>query len=628
MHNLPETVLSEFKSGNFVVKRSARKFNQVDPDQAQEWVNWTGKKGGGIVGITKTPSALCRWTLSYNLRSQIAANTQEMCGQCPGSNQLHIEGTESRQMRDQHDEDSLVKTSETFRVFSTFLQPGVLHNFATKDVATNAIQDSLLDAKHLGQNEVTRFIEERLTNNDASAKPLVSFHAPLKRNNPPTFAMLYSIPTKDKGKEQVVKADRNLLQCLITAFEAGSVVDMPSILKHELMPVPLSLTEMDGSLRTGNKSVLVDIITKAIACPDKLDLQGQRSCLIIDGQPLVIAVGKPQGAMTFGDLADTFVLSVLQQGANYERIDVVFDRYRDETIKADPLGRRTKAARPIRRIFEDRSVPLPKNWANFMASTDNKADLARFLSESLISQAPNDKDVIVAGGFLDEQDVRSSKGSDVDSLRSTHEEADTRLVLHAAHSRFETVVPSRDTDVILLLVAHFRHIHFDNLWVMAGTSKARKFIPVGTVCNSLPNDLVGNLLAFHALTGCDTTSYMANHSKQTSWTLFKEHYALLNGLGVGDITKETIQSVESFVCKIYKVPQTASVDTARHVLFLKGGKPEVLPPTKDSLKFHAMRTHYQALLWRAPTCPHLISLHPARAWAGHVTRPNKAFGLS
>ncbi len=97
----------------------------------------------------------------------------------------------------------------------------------------------------------------------------------------------------------------------------------------------------------------MDIITKAIACPDKLDLQGQRSCLIIDGQPLVIAVGKPQGAVTFGDFADTFVLSVRQQGANYERINVVFDRYRDETIKVGTRGRRTKTAQPIRRIIED-----------------------------------------------------------------------------------------------------------------------------------------------------------------------------------------------------------------------------------------------------------------------------------
>ena len=62
-------------------------------------------------------------------------------------------------------------------------------------------------------------------------------------------------------------------------------------------------------------------------------------------QPLVIAVGKPQGAVTFGDLADAFVLRVLQQGAHYERIDVVFDRYRDKTIKAGTRGRRNKTAR-------------------------------------------------------------------------------------------------------------------------------------------------------------------------------------------------------------------------------------------------------------------------------------------
>ena len=33
----------------------------------------TGKKGGGIVGITKAPSAVSRWALYCNLRSHIAA---------------------------------------------------------------------------------------------------------------------------------------------------------------------------------------------------------------------------------------------------------------------------------------------------------------------------------------------------------------------------------------------------------------------------------------------------------------------------------------------------------------------------------------------------------------------------
>ena len=54
MQTLPESVLQEFREGNFDVKRGDSKFNQVSPDQSQEWLNGTGKSGGGIVGITKS----------------------------------------------------------------------------------------------------------------------------------------------------------------------------------------------------------------------------------------------------------------------------------------------------------------------------------------------------------------------------------------------------------------------------------------------------------------------------------------------------------------------------------------------------------------------------------------------
>ena len=78
-HQLPEPVLSEFKRGTFVVKsRCAHKFSQVDPDQTMGWINGTGKKGGGIIGITKTISALCSRTLSFNLKYLIAELTHEM----------------------------------------------------------------------------------------------------------------------------------------------------------------------------------------------------------------------------------------------------------------------------------------------------------------------------------------------------------------------------------------------------------------------------------------------------------------------------------------------------------------------------------------------------------------------
>ena len=117
MHQLPETVASEFRKGNFVVKRSAQRYNQVDPDQAMEWINGTGKKGGGIIGITKTTSALSRWTLSYNLRSHIADETHAMYSLYPGGTRVHNEATKSRQKRDNVDENALLSAFQGFNVF-------------------------------------------------------------------------------------------------------------------------------------------------------------------------------------------------------------------------------------------------------------------------------------------------------------------------------------------------------------------------------------------------------------------------------------------------------------------------------------------------------------------------------
>ena len=83
---------------------------------------------------------------------------------------------------------------------------------------------------------------------------------------------------------------------------------------------------------------------------------------------------------------------------------------------------------------------------------------------------------MVAGGFEDELEVQSSVGAaDVNSLRASHEEADTRLVLHAIQSSCNSVVVSaRDTDVLLLLAAHFQRMQCSHLWMMSGTSKKEK----------------------------------------------------------------------------------------------------------------------------------------------------------
>ena len=59
----------------------------------------------------------------------------------------------------------------------------------------------------------------------------------------------------------------------------------------------------------------------------------------------------------------------------------------------------------------------------------------------------------------------------MDSLKASHEEADTRMILHVIHSKANTTtVSAQDTDVLLLVVAHCEKIHCDQLWMKSGTA--------------------------------------------------------------------------------------------------------------------------------------------------------------
>eukprot|EP00795_Rhopilema_esculentum_P012187 gene12187-biopygen2319 len=198
-------------------------------------------------------------------------------------------------------------------------------------------------------------------------------------------------------------------------------------------------------------------------------------------------------------------------GKRYQRVDVVFDRYRQLSIKTSTRLRRKKASRPVRRVKESGLVPLPKFWSNLFALPENKSDLARFLSEELLRQATEDKEIVTAGGFINELLAQSSNYyTDTLSLIADHKEADTRLALHAINATCNTVViAARDADVLIILVSHCERMRCNDLWMMSGTSKKRKYIPVKEILHALHEGSVQALIPFHTLTGCDTTSYLS-----------------------------------------------------------------------------------------------------------------------
>ncbi len=78
--------------------------------------------------------------------------------------------------------------------------------------------------------------------------------------------------------------------------------------------------------------------------------------------------------------------------------------------------------------------------------------------------------------------IKSDQTKDLimSGLRAKHEEVDTRLILHCLQAETENIVVSvRNTDVFVLLVAHFQ------LFIFMDESRQRKkqkYIPVHTVC--------------------------------------------------------------------------------------------------------------------------------------------------
>ena len=130
---------------------------------------------------------------------------------------------------------------------------------------------------------------------------------------------------------------------------------MGQILKHELLPVPISIADTSGSLKSGNKSVLQNEILKNVEVGERIQHESDSSALIIDGQALVQSL-RTHGMKTFGDFADEFVSTVFRKGNNFSRIDVLFDRYRDQSIKSGTRNSRAKRHQPVRRIVEKYDV--------------------------------------------------------------------------------------------------------------------------------------------------------------------------------------------------------------------------------------------------------------------------------
>ena len=407
-----------------------------------------------------------------------------------------------------------------------------------------------------------------------------------------------------------VEVDSRLLQKITGMYESGRAVDISEVLKHELTPVPTSIALADGALRTGQKSQLVTCLTKGVECLSVIP-DDQPTGVVIDAMGVVQAIGKPPGAKTYGDIARAFDTSLrnIQERHGAQRLDIVFDRYDTDSIKSAARERRQNcrvrhyddSSIVSRERLEDTTALPIQEWRSFLSIPSNKTSLASFLAASVLRENHNFT-IVVSGAFECAEEVHSNKtGMDLSSMRATQEEADTRLLLHVANMHQQTVVVySRDTDVLVLLTYHRARFPARHLWMRTGSSKDQTYIPIHDIVGTLSTDILKGLLAFHAFTGSDTTSFFFKKGKRSAWKTFVRHPVLMHGIGQGsdEPSPEMENHAESFVSRWYGMTgDIVSVNRVRATLFQQGKHVTSLPPTADALRLHLRRCHHQAAIW-------------------------------
>lgn len=107
---------------------------------------------------------------------------------------------------------------------------------------------------------------------------------------------------------------------------------------------------------------------------------------------------------------------------------------------------------------------------------------------------------------------------------SSHEEADTRILLHGSDAVRKgckkLLVKTVDTDVVVLTTSMFSENNPDELWLAFGTGSNFQYILIQEVVVSMDPRICATLPTFHAFTGCDTI-YVFCGSKNPAWNTWR-----------------------------------------------------------------------------------------------------------
>ena len=331
------------------------------------------------------------------------------------------------------------------------------------------------------------------------------------------------------------------------------------------------------------------------------------SCKVLDGAVIVHCLSIA-GITTFKEYAEKAFIPHLQshlQGT--ERLTIVWDTYRPESLKESTRQKRGKGVR--RKVSGE--TKLPRNWSDFLHDSSNKKELFDFLTYKVANFVfPEGKAVYITS---EESVLTVCSSSPMPNCN--HEEADTRIVVHVLHAFQQGLtnvqVRTVDTDVVVVLIGVFHKLLLSqpkaDIWVAFGVEKNYRHYSINVLSTSLGTKRSQALPMLHAISGCDTTSAFWGKGKKSfwqAWMAFEEVtdtfvYLASHPFEPLDSNCENFCKIERLIVLVYdKTSTSLSINQTRRELFcLKNVTMERMPPTQNALLQHTKRAVYQASIW-------------------------------
>ena len=192
------------------------------------------------------------------------------------------------------------------------------------------------------------------------------------------------------------------------------------------------------------------------------------------------------------------------------RIDIVFDVYKDVSIKNSEQQSRSNSVEAIlyKTLFTRQVVP---QWDSFKASPVNKANHIRFIASewrkenSLCRTKLGERNTVIII-TCDEEcfKIMSNTVELVPELESSQEEADTRMMLHLAHiSQYDFscgVIASIDADVTFFCLTNYHKFPMP-LFQECCSETRMKYVDIASIGNVLGRNVCEALPGMHAITG-------------------------------------------------------------------------------------------------------------------------------